>query len=131
MPMTARSPSITIWTTAKLTEVKSRQSRRPPVAASPANLAPGSTPPADRSADRSAVRLVTGRSRSGPGPRGCRLASGCQGHLEVGNQVLDVLETDAHPQQARVDPRFDQLRFGQLALRRRQRMHDHRVDAAQ
>ena len=60
----------------------------------------------------------------------CRARRG-EGRAEVRLEVLDVLEPDRDAQQAGRDARLEQLRLGELALRGRRRMDDHRVDAAQ
>src|SRR5512146_206894 len=106
-----------IWTTAKLTEVKSRH-RAITARAAP----PGSD--GRRTAGRSAVRVATGRrqaERSGPGRDGGtgpgRDAAGRGNRpVEVGDEVLDVLQPHAHPEQPGHDPGGEQLGLRELAL---------------
>src|SRR6185369_3186503 len=122
MPKTASTATATIWTTAKLTEVNRRHRRMPARA--------GMLGPA-RPTGRSMVRLAKGSVWSDPGRHGGGRPRRGERLLEVVDEIRHVLESDAHPEQAGRDSRLDELRLGQLALRRRRRVDDHRVDAAE
>src|SRR4051794_19122224 len=123
IPTTASRASMMIWTTAKLTEVKSRHSPLPTRAA---GLRAGLRGPAGRTAAGrvlSAVSVameVVASAGSGSGRNGAGRGLGFDrsaGHVlrradcpvEVGNEIVDVLEADADPEQARHDPGLEQL----------------------
>src|SRR5438034_3534841 len=125
MPKTARIATATIWTTAKFTEVNRRQRRMPACAR---RLGP--VRPSGRPAARPIVRLVK-ESGSDPGRNGRSRSRRGERLLEVGDQVGNVLEPDAHPEEPGRDAALDELGLRQLALRRRRRVDDHRVHAAE
>ena len=125
-----------IWATAKLTEVSSRQIARP------SRLRGSGRPRATaRSAAMVAMTTPSRRRRrrsraAGRRPAGGRCDGGRRGGsggreraVEVGHQVLEVLEPDRAAQQAGPDPGLLELRGVVLAMRRRRRVGDDRVDA--
>ena len=112
-----------IWRTAKSTDVNSRHIPYPIRASGRSGRTVGRGRPR-----RPAVlaMAVAPRRRRAPGRTA---AAADEGRVEVVLQVLEVLEPDRHAQQTGRDAGGQQLGLGQLALRGRRRVDDHRVDA--
>src|SRR3954447_6722275 len=117
-----------IWTTAKSTDVRSRHRPWPNwanglVGASVA-LAVAEAPVAAAGVATAGFLDADGRWASGS-------ASDLERRGEVGLEVFEVLQPDRHAEQAGRDARGDELLIRELALRRRWRVDDERVDAAE
>ena len=132
-----------IWMTAKLTEVSRPQIARPSLAGGfssgararlrvAAGLAIGPAPsgrPGWVRPASPAPRARAGRPRPRRDPR--RPSRGRETSLEVGHEVVEVLEPDRDAEQPRGDPGLGERRVVELAVRRRGRVDDHREDAAE
>jgi hypothetical protein len=125
-----------IWTTAKLTDVSSRQTARPSRAG---GFSPGARVLARVATGLAIGRLLAGSRGRGGGPLGGRVgavqgvargdASRLEAVPEVGHEIVEVLETDRDAEQPRGDAALGQCRVVELAVGRRGRVDDHREDA--
>ena len=132
-----------IWTTAKSTDVNRRSTVRPMRSntsgfggrADSAHAVTGLAIAGSSGSDGGRL----GRRRRPPGGfggwrvavagRGRRLERGAQRGIEVGDEVVEVLEPDRAAEQSRGDPGRDESVVIELAVGRRRRMADDREHA--